>query len=89
MATLTNHDINEELENMSENIKINNLETEELLGLFVPHCVKLDAKFCIMKALRLDTIIYNNQLLSKETSLLAQILNNCFSWKHSKPWKRP
>ena len=79
MATLTSHDINEELENMSENIKINNFETEELPRLFVPHhCVKLDAKFCIMKALRLDTIIYSNQLLSKETSLLAQILNNCF-----------
>ena len=57
---LTGHDIKElrevegPLENIPEDAKINNFETDELPGLFAPHhCKELDAKIWIMMALKI------------------------------------
>ena len=57
---LTGHDVKElkdvegPLENIPEDTQINNFETDELPGLFVPrHCKELDAKIRIMMALKL------------------------------------
>ena len=58
---LTGHDIKElrevegPLENIPDDAKINNFETDELPGLFMPHhCNELDAKIQIMMALKIS-----------------------------------
>ena len=58
---LTGHNIKElrdvegPLENIPEDTQINNFETDELPGLFVPrHCKELDAKIRIMMALKIS-----------------------------------
>jgi hypothetical protein len=57
---LMGHDVKElrevegPLENIPEDVKINNFETNELPGLFVPrHCNELNAKIRIMMALKI------------------------------------